>query len=82
MTWVDDCVVSGHGHHTVNNKEKMRQLFDCDDFSELKEYIGHKVDNNKKKGIIRLTQPVIIQSFKDEFSEHPDAQWATLALTG
>jgi hypothetical protein len=33
----------------------------------LKEYIGCKVDYNPDEGYVQLTQPVLLQSFADEF---------------
>ena len=46
--------------------------FDCDDIGEVKEYLGCKIDIDKKNKALRLTQPVLLQSFKDEF-ELPDS---------
>ena len=41
--------------------------FECDEVRELKEYVGCKVDYNRKEGWIKLTQPVLMQSYTDEF---------------
>ena len=38
-----------------------------DEVGELKEYVGCKIEYNKKEGWMKLTQPVLAQSFKDEF---------------
>ena len=45
----------------------MKELFDCDDVGEMKEYVGCKVDYNHEKRYMQLTQPVFIQSLEDEF---------------
>jgi hypothetical protein len=40
-------------------------LSDCDDVGPMVEYIGNKIEFGKNK--IKLTQPVLLQSFVDEF---------------
>ena len=41
--------------------------FDCDDIGEVKEYVGCKIDRDVKDNVFKFTQPVMIQSFRDEF---------------
>eukprot|EP00173_Palmaria_palmata_P004456 Plantae.Rhodophyta-Palmaria_palmata.ctg6115.p1 GENE.Plantae.Rhodophyta-Palmaria_palmata.ctg6115~~Plantae.Rhodophyta-Palmaria_palmata.ctg6115.p1 ORF type:complete len:181 (-),score=23.44 Plantae.Rhodophyta-Palmaria_palmata.ctg6115:48-560(-) len=41
--------------------------FDCDEQGEVKEYVGCRVEYDKEKQFMRLTQPVLVQSFEDEF---------------
>ena len=48
-------------------KEEMAGKFDCDDQGPMKEYVGCKVERDEHEGWIKLTQPVILQSFNDEF---------------
>ena len=60
----------------------MKQLFECDDSGELIEYIGNKVQLDREKGLVCLTQPVLIQSFQDECGAQNDRNWETPALTG
>jgi hypothetical protein len=48
-------------------------IFDVDDVGELKEFVGVKIDYDKKNRKMKLTQPVLVQSFKDEF-ELPGGQ--------
>lgn len=50
-------------------KQSMMQLFDCDDVGELTEYVGCKVarKNDEISPSIVMTQPVLLQSFVDEF---------------
>ena len=45
----------------------MMQYFKCDDIGELKDYVGCKFDRAQQGKCLKMTQPVIIQSFKDEF---------------
>ena len=42
------------------------EVFICDDVGTLKEYSGCKVDYDQQAGSMKLTQPVMVQSFKDE----------------
>jgi hypothetical protein len=52
-------------------KNGLKERFDCDDLGDLTEYIGCKVD--REDDLMRLTQPVLLQSFEDEF-ELPEAK--------
>jgi hypothetical protein len=45
----------------------VKKEFDCDDQGELKEYIGCKVDRDMENGSVKLMQPVLMQSYEDEF---------------
>jgi hypothetical protein len=65
VTWVDDCMVCGKKDAVLEAKKGMMSCFDCDEVGELTEYIGCKVDRGD--GYLRLTQPVLLQSFEDEF---------------
>jgi len=71
MSWVDDCFVCGPEAEVKKAKEEMKLEFDCDDLGALQEYVGCKIDYNKEEGWIRFTQPVLIQSFADEFGIRP-----------
>ena len=48
LTWVDDCVVGGSGQDPIIEKRKMKQLFECNNSGELLEYIGNKVQLDRK----------------------------------
>jgi Reverse transcriptase (RNA-dependent DNA polymerase) len=71
LSWVDDLLVCGKKEGVLDFKKKMMEQWDCDEQGTLKEYIGCKIDRDIKNGWMKLTQPVLIQSFKDEF-ELPD----------
>ena len=79
LPWVDNCVVGDHGQDLQNKKEKMKKLFDCDNSGKVTEYIGTKVNIDKDAKTIRLTQPVLIQSFEDEFGVTKNGNVTTLA---
>ena len=65
LLWVDDCLIAGPEEHVLEAKESMKELFDCDDVGAMTEYVGCKVERDKQ--LVRLTQPVMLQSFQDEF---------------
>jgi hypothetical protein len=46
-------------------KQQMMERIDCDDVGEMKEYIGCKIDRKGRQ--LKITQPVLLQSFIDEF---------------
>jgi hypothetical protein len=67
ISWVDDCLVAGEKLEVLKAKGEMMSRFDCDEVGEMKEYVGCKVDRDWEKGTLKLTQPVLLQSFTDEF---------------
>jgi hypothetical protein len=73
---VDDYLLVGPRSEVVSNKEKMMDRFECDEVGELREYIGCKVDCDDHKGRLKFTQPVLLQSYVDEF-DLPEGQFPT-----
>ena len=72
MTWVNDCLVCSKKKGVlVAKKQLMDRFFDCDEIGESTEYIGCKIERGK--GWMKLTQPVSLQSFEDEF-DLPDVK--------
>jgi hypothetical protein len=65
LTWIDDCIVIGNENVVARESAKLMSLFDCDDVGPMKEYIGNKIDYGPNK--MKLTQPVLLKSFVDEF---------------
>ena len=80
-SWVDDIMSCGHKNDVDEGREALKQFFDLDEVGELKEYVGCKVEYNREKGYMKLTQPVLIQSFEDEF-ELPSQVYKTPAAPG
>jgi hypothetical protein len=66
LSWIDDCLVAGNEEGVLAAKEQMKAIFYCDDIGELTEYVGCKVE--RTKDYVRFTQPVLLQSYVDEFS--------------
>jgi len=66
ISWVDDCVSVGRKELVLSAKKGMTDRFDCDEVGELTEFVGCKLDRTTDGGL-RLTQPVLLQSYVDEF---------------
>jgi len=73
LSWVDDLFSTGSDEGLKVAKEEMKKRFDCEDVGELNEYVGCKIDYDKKEGALKMTQPVLLQSYRDEF-ELPDEE--------
>ena len=67
MSWVDDCLLCGPETSALMSKSQFLELFDCDETGGLEEYVGCKIDRNMEERSMRLTQPVLLQSYVDEF---------------
>ena len=67
ISWVDDCLVCGSPEGVKIAKAQMMNQFDCDEIGNMDEYVGCKVDRDHENGLIKFTQPVMLQSFIDEF---------------
>ena len=64
-------------------REEILNKFECDDIGEVKEYLGCKIDRNLEDRQVRLTQPVLLQSYEDEFELPPTGRSTnTPALSG
>jgi hypothetical protein len=55
----------------------MHRFFECEDIGKLKEYGGCKIERNKGRKSLKISQPVILQSFEDEFGVKPDFKLET-----
>jgi hypothetical protein len=65
LTWIDDSIVPGKENVVVRECAKLMSLFDCDDVGLVGEYISNKIEIGKN--IMKLTQPVLLRSYVDEF---------------
>jgi hypothetical protein len=62
LSWVDDILIAGTKQDVVKAKNALSQHFT---------YVGCKIEHNREGRWMKMTQPVMIQSFADEF-ELPD----------
>jgi Reverse transcriptase (RNA-dependent DNA polymerase) len=66
-SWVDDILSFGSERDVIQGREELKKHFALDEIGEMMEYVGCKIDYNKEEGSVKITQPVLIQSLKDEF---------------
>ena len=67
LSWIDDCLCMGPTEAVEEAKNQLMEQFDCSDEGELNEYVGCKIMKNMKEKWLKFTQPVLLQSFNDEF---------------
>ena len=63
-------------------RSQMKQEFKCDDQGEMKECAGCKLDIDREERSLKMTQPVLLQSFQDEMKITPDGASNTPAIPG
>ena len=69
----------GHPEDVEESKNEFMKIFKCDDVGEFKEYVGCKI--TQVEGMIKITQPVLLQSYEDEF-KLPNRKFGTPAVIG
>ena len=67
VSWVDDCLVCGSTERVRIAKAQMMEQFDCGEIGNMDESVGCKIDRDFEKRTLKFTQPVMLQSFRDEF---------------
>jgi hypothetical protein len=82
LSWIDDCLVAGQTEAVRKAKKKMTDRFDCDIIGNMNEYVGCKIERNTIEGWIRFTQPVLLQSYTDEFNLPEETKPTTPADDG
>jgi hypothetical protein len=68
FSWVDDCFITGPAAELSQLKRDIMSKVDCDDGGEVKEFVGCKIDYDPNRKTMKITQPVLLQSFTDEFA--------------
>ena len=66
-SWVDDLLSCGSKKDVIDGRKALKKHFALDKIRELKEYVGCKVEFDMRNHCMKLTQPVLIQSFQDKF---------------
>ena len=67
-SWVDDILSAGDKKDVGQGREALKDHFELNEVGDLQEYVRCKVDYDREKGTMVLTQPVLIQSFEDKFN--------------
>jgi hypothetical protein len=65
LSWIDDCASFGAKAEIERDRKEMFEFFDCDNVGDMFEYVGCKITRDENS--ITMTQPVLLQSFEDEF---------------
>eukprot|EP00957_Ditylum_brightwellii_P198696 15144378-Ditylum_brightwellii.AAC.1 len=60
-------MVWGPNEEVSTASEQFNNRFDCNDVGEVKEYVGYNININEEEKSMTFTQPVLLQSFEDEF---------------
>jgi hypothetical protein len=73
LVWVssiDDCLVIGKAEGMKHTKNQLMEIFDCDEVGNMDKYMGCKIDrgDDEKGPYLKITQPVLLQSYHDEFN--------------
>jgi hypothetical protein len=79
ISWVNDMLCCGKYEAVQDAKQSLFKEFECNELGELKEYVRCRI--NRRINEIKITQPVLIQSFSDEF-KLPGESPVTPALHG
>jgi hypothetical protein len=82
LSWVNDFMGCGPEEAVVHEKRIMENMFPCDDMGPIEEYIGCKIEQNYEDPLMRLTQPVMLGSFQDEFDMTQLGRPMTPAILG
>jgi hypothetical protein len=67
ISWVKTILVRGNVKAVLEAKTVMSQMFDCEDVGIMNEYVRCKIERDLDEPSLRMTQPVLLQSFEDEF---------------
>jgi len=80
--WVDDCIVAGRKQDVKDSIRLVKKYFKISEIGELTEFLGCQIVRNSKQNSMKITQPVLLQSFLDEFDIPKSGSWKTPAVPG
>ena len=67
LSWVDNNLILGLPHIVKDEGKKLAKEIKIDNVGELNEFLGCKIKIDKLEQSVKFTQPVMIQSFLNEF---------------
>jgi hypothetical protein len=79
VSWIEDNLIIRPKKAVQKTKKKLMKRFDCKDFADIQGYVGCKIESTKN--LLKFTQPVLMQSFHDEF-DLPKKSYRMPALAG
>jgi hypothetical protein len=59
--------ITGPTSELLTAKKEIMERVECDDGGEVQEFVGCKIDIDDRRRKMQITQPVLLQSFMDEF---------------
>ena len=62
---------------TMKENSEFTKRFECDNVGGVKEYMNSKVEHDYEEKILWFAQPVMLQSFGDEFKLPTERKYAT-----
>ena len=66
ISWIDNSTIVGNKKAVAKTNKALMAIFDYEEYGELDEYVCCKITRIGKPAL-KITQPVIVQSFSDEF---------------
>jgi Reverse transcriptase (RNA-dependent DNA polymerase) len=83
INWVDDIILACPDESVVlDKKKKLEETFEIDDVGPMTEFVSCHIDHDRSKSTMKFLQPVLLQSFVDEFELPARATGGTLAPPG
>jgi hypothetical protein len=67
LSLVDDILLAGTKEAVSKAKNDLNKHFALDEQGKLRKYVGCKIERSMNERWMKLTQPVMIQSFMEEF---------------
>src|SRR5688500_4293155 len=68
MTWVDTTALP---EDVIKAKQETVKLFDCNSIGSMTEYVGCKIVHGQFNRVIKITKPIMFQSFQDRLPKMP-----------
>ena len=69
LLWVDDFNIMGPREVVMRFKEQLKGLFEMKDVGEMTDYVGCKIERSWINRTMKMTQPVKIRRFEDEYDK-------------
>jgi hypothetical protein len=83
VNWVDDIIMACSMEAAILEKKRvLSETFEIDDIGPMKEFVGCKIEHDRERATMKFTQPILIQSFGDEFPLPTKATDGTPAAPG
>ena len=83
VNWVDDIIMACSDESIiVGKKKKLAETFELDDVGPMNEFVGCKIEHDRDAATMKFSQPILIQSFGDEYELPTKTTGGTPAAPG